>query len=124
MACISSRGVCASFGAVIWVVSATVASADQRVIVKTKKPYDAVKRQITTLGGSVTYEFANADGLAVSVPDAQLNALKGIAGVDYVVEDRLVPNPVPAGRRDVTEALQAATSPAFDLRSAASSSIR
>ena len=87
---------------------AAVASADQRVIVKTKKPYDAVKQQITALGGRVTYEFANADGLAVTVPDAQLNALKGIAGVDYVVEDRLVPNPAPEGRRDVTEALQAA----------------
>jgi len=92
----------------IWLVGATAASADQRVIVKTKKPYDAVKQQITALGGSVTYEFANADALAVTVPDAQLNALKGLAGVDYVVEDRLLPNPAPEGRRDVAEALQAA----------------
>jgi len=75
-----------------------------------------VKQQVTALGGSVTYEFANADGLAVTVPDAQLNALKGIAGVDYVVEDRIVPNPAPAGRRDVTEALQAA--PALDAEPA------
>ena len=116
MVCIPSRGVCASFAVLLWLVGATVASADQRVIVKTKKPYDTVKQQITALGGSVTYEFANADGLAVTVPDAQINALKGIAGVDYVVEDRLVPNPAPEGRRDVTEALQAA--PAFDTEPA------
>jgi subtilisin family serine protease len=111
-----SRPVYASFAVSIWLVGAAVASADQRVIVKTKKPYDAVKQQITALGGSVTYEFANADGLAVTVPDAQLNALKGIAGVDYVVEDRLVPNPAPEGRRDVAEALLAA--PALDAEPA------
>jgi len=116
MVCIPSRGVCSSFAVSIWLVGATVASADQRVIVKTKKPYNEVKQQIASLGGSVTYEFANADGLAVTVPDAQLNALKAIAGVDYVVEDRLVPNPAPAGRRDVTETLQAV--PALDAEPA------
>ena len=108
MAGIPSPGVRVSLAVMIWLVGTTIASADQRVIVKTKKPYDAVKQRIAALGGSVTYEFANADGLAVTVPDAQLNALKGIAGIDYVVEDRILPNPAPAGRRDVTDALQAA----------------
>ena len=86
---------------------------DQRVLVKTKKPYNTVKQQITGLGGSVTYEFTNADGLAVTIPDSQLNALKAVDGIEYVVEDRLVPNPAPKGIRNVTEALQA--DPSLDV---------
>ena len=116
MACIPSRGVCASFAVLIWLVGATVASADQRVIVKTKKPYDAVKQQITALGGSVTYEFANADGLAVTVPDASSTRSRGSPASITWSRDRLVPNPAPAGRRDVTEGLQAG--PALDAEPA------
>jgi subtilisin family serine protease len=83
------------------------AFADQHVIVKTKKPYTAVKQRITALGGTVTYELKNADGLVVTVPDAQVNALKALAGIDYVVEDRIVASPSPVVRRDVSEAVQA-----------------
>ena len=92
---------------VISLVGSTLAFADQQVLVKTKKPYGAVKERIAQLGGSVSYEFQNADGLVVTIPDSQVNALKAVAGVDYVVRDRLVANPAPARRRDVTEQLQA-----------------
>ena len=100
----SIRGVCALFALALWLGGTSSALADQRVIVKAKKPYAAVKQRIIALGGTVTYEFENADGLAVTVPDSQLNAVKAIAGIDYVVEDRILPNPSPRARHDVTDA--------------------
>jgi subtilisin family serine protease len=98
------RGVCALFALALWLGGTSSALADQRVIVKAKKPYAAVKQRIIALGGTVTYEFENADGLAATVPDSQLNAVKAIAGIDYVIEDRILPNPSPRARRDVAEA--------------------
>lgn len=98
--------VCALFAIAVSIGGPASAFADQRVIVKARKPYAAVKQRIASLGGTVTYEFANADALVVTVPDSQINALKAIAGVDYVVEDRVLPNPAPRARRDVTDALQ------------------
>ena len=97
---------CAIAATAIWLATSTSAFAEQRVIVKTKKPYTNLKQRITELGGTVTYEFINADGLVVTLPDSQILALKGLAGIDYVVEDRVVKNPAPGGRRDVTEARQ------------------
>ena len=102
----SFHNVCALFALAIWIGGPASAAADQRVIVKTKKPYAAVKQRIAALGGTVTYEFENADGLAVTVPDSQLNAVKAIAGVDYAVEDRTVANPSPRARRDMAESYQ------------------
>ena len=124
------RGACALFTLALVFGESISAGADQRVIVKAKKPYTAVKQRIIALGGNVTYEFENADGLAATVPDSQLNAVKAIAGIDYVVEDRILPDPSPRARRDVAEAFltdlpldsRAARTRSRDSRHAASGS--
>ncbi len=36
------------------------------VIVRATKPYDAVKAKIAALGGTVTYEFKNANGVVAA----------------------------------------------------------
>lgn len=84
-----------------WLLVAAPASADQRVIVKTRKPYDAVRERVRQLGGTVAYEFKHGDGLVVSIPSSKLDALTGTAGVDYVATDKVVPRPRPAGLRSV-----------------------
>jgi hypothetical protein len=78
-----------------WLAGGALAFADQRVIVKTRKPYAAVKQKIVAMGGTVTHEFKHADGLVAVVPDGQLDALEKLLGVDYVVRDEVVPNPGP-----------------------------
>ncbi len=78
-----------------WLAGVSVASADQRIIVRTKKPYEPVKHRIEQLGGIVTHEFKHADGLVVLMPDGQLDALEKTIGVDYVARDEVVPNPHP-----------------------------
>lgn len=78
-----------------WLAGGAIASADQRVIVKTKKPYAAVKERIAQMGGTIAHEFKHADGLVAIIPDGQLDALEKTLGVDYVMRDEVVPNPRP-----------------------------
>src|SRR5687767_13360907 len=78
-----------------WLATSATSFADQRVIVKTRKPYDAVKQRIAELGGTVTHEFKHANGLVAVVPDAGLDALEKTLGVQYVVRDTVIPNPSP-----------------------------
>lgn len=78
-----------------WFAGGALASADQRILVKTKKPYAAVAAKIVALGGTVTHEFKHADGLVAVIPDGQLDALEKTPGVDYVERDEIVPNPRP-----------------------------
>lgn len=85
-----------------WFAGGAVASADQRVLVKTKKPYLVVAQKIAAMGGTVTHEFKHADGLAATIPDGQLDALEKTAGVDYVVRDEIVPNPKPKDMVNIT----------------------
>lgn len=79
-----------------WGMSAPEARADQRVIVKARKPYDAVRERVKQLGGTVTYEFKNGDGLVATLPEGKAEVLGTAAGVDYVVTDKMVPSPRPA----------------------------
>jgi subtilisin family serine protease len=81
-------------------------AADQTVIVRTMKPYGAVKEKIAALGGAVTYEFKNANGLAVTIPDNKVGALNSTAGVLYTVRDETVPAPKPRLIVDVTGDVQ------------------
>lgn len=83
-----------------WLAGGAFASADQRVIVKTKQPYDDVKQRIAELGGIVTIEFKHANALVAVVPDDKLEALQRVLGVDYVVRDEVIPDPHP--RQSVT----------------------
>ena len=46
-----------------WFAGGVIASADQRILVRTKKPYERVKQQVEQLGGVVMHEFKHADGL-------------------------------------------------------------
>ena len=76
------------------VFGSSVALAE-RVIVRTAKPYTSVKQRIAALGGTVTYEFKHANGLAATVPDDKVDLLKSIPGVQYTVRDVTIPNPEP-----------------------------
>src|SRR5262245_20781429 len=78
-----------------WLAGGALASADQRVIVKTKQPYDDVKQRIAQLGGTVTIEFKHANALVAVLPDDKLEALQQVLGVDYVVRDDVIPSPHP-----------------------------
>ncbi len=78
-----------------WALTVAPATADQRVIVKTRKPYDAVRERVRQLGGTVAYEFKHGDGLVVTIPDGKTDALGTSVGVDYVVTDKFVPAPRP-----------------------------
>jgi subtilisin family serine protease len=86
---------------------AATAQADQRVIVRTKRPYNQAKADIARVGGQVLYEFRNADGLVVSIPDDKVNALNSLNSIEYFVRDVEVPHPTPKGLVNVTEPLQA-----------------
>jgi subtilisin family serine protease len=86
---------------------AATAQADQRVIVRAKRPYNQAKADVARLGGQVLYEFRNADGLVVSIPDDKVNALNSLNSIEYFVRDAEVPHPVPKGLVSVTEPLQA-----------------
>lgn len=85
-----------------WVFGASSAFADQRVIVRTMKPYEVVKQRIAELGGTVVHEFKHADGLVVDMPDGQLDAVEQLAGVAYVLRDQLIPNPRPRHVADLS----------------------
>ncbi len=87
-------------------LTAAELAADQAVIVRTMKPYGAVKQKIAALGGAVTYEFRNANGLAVTIPDNKVDALNSTAGVLYTVRDETVPAPKPRLVVDVTGDVQ------------------
>ena len=78
-----------------WLATSAASFADQRVIVKTRKPYDAVKQKIADLGGTVTHEFKHANGLVAVVPEEGLDALEKTLGVQYIVRDAVIPNPSP-----------------------------
>ena len=80
----------------------TGAALGDQVIIRTKKPYTSVKQRIAALGGTVTYEFQNANGLAADVPSAKVNSLASIPGVEYYVRDLVIPNPQPKLQVDVT----------------------
>jgi subtilisin family serine protease len=84
-----------AFALCAWVAGGVIASADQRVLIKTKKPYGAVKQAITQMGGTIAHEFKHANGLVAIIPDGQLDALERTPGVEYVVRDEVVPNPRP-----------------------------
>jgi subtilisin family serine protease len=86
---------------------AATAQADQRVIVRTKRPYNQAKADVARVGGQVLYEFRNADGLVVSIPDDKVNALNSLNSIEYFVRDAEVPHPVPKGLVSVTEPQQA-----------------
>ena len=79
----------------------TIAQAE-RLIVRASKPYTAVKSRIAALGGTVTYEFKHANGLAVTIPDDKVGALEATPGVEYVVRDLTVPNPRPTEVLDLS----------------------
>jgi subtilisin family serine protease len=81
------------------------AALGDQVIIRTKKPYASVKQKIAALGGTVTYEFQNADGLAADVPAAKVNSLASIPGVQYYVRDLTIPNPSPKVVIDVSSQL-------------------
>jgi subtilisin family serine protease len=94
--------------AVIALISvAATAQADQRVIVRTKRPYTQAKADIARVGGQVLYEFRNADGIVVSIPDDKVNALNSLNSIEYFVRDVEVPHPVPRGLVSVNEPQQA-----------------
>jgi subtilisin family serine protease len=95
-----------SLGLVVGVLSAGLADAEN-VIVRTSKPYTKVKASIVALGGTVTYEFKHANGLAAVVPDDKVNALKSIRGVEYYVRDLVVPAPKPKETVDLSGQVQA-----------------
>ena len=95
--------------AVLILASSTPAPsrADSGVIVHTAKPYGAVVAGIEALGGTVTYQYQNVDGLAARIPDARLGELQAMGEVSGVEEDDLVEVSPPRG-----EVFQAAS---FDL---------
>ncbi len=77
-------------------VTTVSAALGEPVIIRTKKPYAAVKQRIAALGGTVTYEFVYADGIAADIPAAKIDALKSVPGVLYYVRDLPVPHPRPS----------------------------
>ena len=72
------------------------------LIVRTPKPYTAIKQRIAALGGSVRYEFKNANGLAVTIPDAKVKAFKAFPEVRSAVRDLEVPAPKPRERFELS----------------------
>lgn len=80
----------------LWVSLALLAASPAfaaDVIIRTTKPYTAVKSKIAALGGTVTYEFRHANGLAATVPDSKVDSLKAIKGVQYYVKDLTIAAP-------------------------------
>lgn len=65
------------------------------VIVHTAKPYGAVIAAIEDLGGTVTAEFENIDGLAAEIPFDAFAALSSIEGLEAVEKDMVVNLPKP-----------------------------
>jgi serine protease AprX len=78
----------------------------EKLIVRTPKPYAGVEQKIVALGGVVTYELKHADGLAVTVPDDKVDALKALPEVLEAVRDTEIPNPKPKEVVDVTGDMQ------------------
>jgi subtilisin family serine protease len=88
-------------------VAATAGYAEQHVIVKARRPYTAAKADIARIGGEVVYEFKNADGLVVVIPDDKVAALSALKSIEYFVRDALVPQPEPKGVVTAAEAAEA-----------------
>ena len=85
----------------------TAAFAEQRVIVRAKRPlHGHEKAEIARAGGQVLYEFRHADGLVVLIPDDKVNALNALSSVEYFVRDALVPSPRPKGLVTLDETMQ------------------
>jgi subtilisin family serine protease len=84
----------------------TAVFAEQRVIVRAKRPYTAAKAEIARAGGQVLYEFRHADGLVVLIPDDKVNALSALPSVEYFVRDVIVPSPQPKGLVTLDETMQ------------------
>lgn len=80
------------FLAVLFLVSSAYGAP---VIVRASKPYDAVKAKIAALGGTVTYEFKNANGVVADIPAEKVDLLTGTPGVSYYVRDLEVKSPRP-----------------------------
>lgn len=77
--------------------ASAVAGETQGVIVHTAKPYDQVITAIEQLGGTVTFQYKHADGLAAEIPLERFSELQGISGVDFVEKDLIVPLPEVGG---------------------------
>ena len=87
-------------GAIFLVALTATASAQPdfpnvSVIVHTAKPYNKVIAAIEDLGGTVTAQYVNVDGLAVRLPADALAALSSLRGVDAIEKDMIINLPKP-----------------------------
>ncbi len=83
---------CSTFFAVLVLLSAVAvrSQADTGVIVHTAKPYDTVVAGIEALGGTVTYQYQNVDGLAARIPLDKLGDPQAMGEVVVVERDDLL----------------------------------
>ncbi|MFQ5535410.1 MAG: S8 family serine peptidase [Sphingomonadales bacterium] len=65
------------------------------VIIHTAKPYGAVIASIEELGGTVTFEYQNVDGIAARIPADKFGDLSRLRAVDAVEKDIIVNLPTP-----------------------------
>ncbi|MFV2058636.1 MAG: S8 family serine peptidase, partial [Thiohalomonadales bacterium] len=65
----------------------------EKLILKCDANCDQVANKVTALNGTVTYSYQNISALAVTVPIANVNKLKQLAGVNSVKKDNLIPRP-------------------------------
>lgn len=68
---------------------------DVSVIVHTAKPYNKVIKAIEDLGGNVTAQYVNVDGLAARIPADSLSALSSLKGINGIEKDMIFNLPKP-----------------------------
>ena len=68
---------------------------DVSVIVHTAKPYNKVIKAIKNLGGTVTAQYVNVDGLAARIPVDSLSALSSLKGINGIEKDMIINLPKP-----------------------------
>lgn len=84
-----------AFATLAMVGSAQAEGSRVGVIVHTAKPYGAVIAAIEDLGGTVTAEFENVDGLAAEIPFDAFASLSSIQGLEALEKDMVVNLPKP-----------------------------
>jgi subtilisin family serine protease len=81
-------------GIAVLLVLLSASAFAEKVIIRAAKPYNALRAKIVALGGTVSYEFKNANAIAADLPDA--TKLAGMSEVQAYSRDLVVPNPAPS----------------------------
>jgi subtilisin family serine protease len=80
-------------GVVASTASAQTTNSTSKVLIKAAKPYSSVASTISSLGGSVVYQYKYVDAIAAEIPTSALTALRNVVGTGAITKDELIALP-------------------------------